>query len=197
MAHVMNRSSCPPHETFHRPLDSLTGLSNRRQFFRRGEALFGLTADPCGDLAALMVDLDHFKKINDTHGHAVGDVVLREAASRMAGAVRSDDLIARCGGEEFAVLLPRTNCEVALAIAERLRQGVCSRPIDTPPGTSRSPPAWVSPRSPSRSARWTSCSSVPTRPSTRRRTPGAIAVWSGRRATHGLDSARRRSLSSR
>lgn len=114
--------------------DSLTGLSNRRQFFRRGEVLFGLAADPCGDLAALMVDLDHFKKINDTHGHAVGDVVLREAASRMAGAVRSDDLIARCGGEEFAVLLPRTNCEVALAIAERLRQGVCSRPIDTPAG---------------------------------------------------------------
>ena len=68
-----------------------------------------------------MIDLDHFKAINDAHGHSIGDSVLRESASTFAACVRPTDLVARIGGEEFLVILPETTLEGALAFADRLR----------------------------------------------------------------------------
>ena len=75
-------------------------------------------------LTMIMLDLDHFKTINDTHGHAVGDRVLKEAAQASVGALREIDLVARSGGEEFAILLPQTPLVRGLEVAERLRQAI-------------------------------------------------------------------------
>lgn len=111
--------------------DSLTGLANRRYFEQRSTQI--LTAAP-GDgrgVAVLMIDVDHFKRINDTYGHPVGDEVLKAVATRCRDALRDHDLIARFGGEEFVVLLttsPDDDGEVGM-IAERLRQAIASAPI--------------------------------------------------------------------
>ncbi|MBT6511352.1 MAG: GGDEF domain-containing protein, partial [Rhodospirillaceae bacterium] len=74
---------------------------------------------------------DHFKKVNDTHGHAVGDEVLVELADRMKKLTRSSDLPARIGGEEFVVVMPETAPEIANTVAERLRDGVANQPFET------------------------------------------------------------------
>ncbi len=103
--------------------DALTGLPNRRYF----DEYLGLLArrrraeDRVG---VLMIDIDRFKKLNDTHGHAVGDHVLREVAQAIAAAVRDDDVPARYGGEEFAVLLRNPSREIAAEVGERVRQAV-------------------------------------------------------------------------
>ncbi len=102
--------------------DALTGLFNRRGFFDRAAAL--LQAQRGALPSLLLLDADHFKRVNDTHGHAVGDAVLLQLSSRMAAALRDDDVLARIGGEEFAVLLPSTPIEHALHLAERLREAV-------------------------------------------------------------------------
>ncbi|MEO5964011.1 MAG: GGDEF domain-containing protein [Candidatus Limnocylindrales bacterium] len=105
--------------------DALTGLPNRRYF----DEYLGLLAkrrraeDRVG---ALMIDIDRFKKLNDTFGHAVGDHVLREVAQAIAGAVREDDVPARFGGEEFAVLLKNPGPEIAIEVGERVRRAVNS-----------------------------------------------------------------------
>jgi len=105
--------------------DSLTGLFNRRVFLERLEQetarLARLDASP---IALLMLDLDHFKRINDTYGHAAGDNVLRHFAELIRSTVRTIDLPARLGGEEFAILLPGADRTDALAMAERLRKQV-------------------------------------------------------------------------
>ncbi|MFF5075555.1 GGDEF domain-containing protein [Actinoplanes sp. NPDC000266] len=112
--------------------DSLTGLHNRRHFT---EKLAGLQAGGALHPAGLfVVDLDHFKTINDTYGHLHGDVVLREAAARLSAALRPADLVARWGGEEFVVLLPQTTEAEAAAIAERVRQQIADRPVLLPTG---------------------------------------------------------------
>ena len=105
--------------------DALTGLYTRRVF---DEALAELSAPPRGGpLALLMIDLDHFKRINDTHGHQVGDEVLREVAGAVDAAVRSgSDIAARYGGEEIAVLTPGLDLAGAVALAERVRDRVAS-----------------------------------------------------------------------
>lgn len=102
--------------------DMLTGLYNRRGFFERAEPVLRETrgALPC----LLLIDADHFKRVNDTHGHAVGDAVLLQLASRMSAALREGDVIGRIGGEEFAVFLPGTNPKTATALAERIREMV-------------------------------------------------------------------------
>jgi two-component system cell cycle response regulator len=109
--------------------DGLTGLFNRSFFLSE----VGLLADRGAlrglGLAILMVDLDHFKKVNDTFGHATGDVVLREVAGVLRQVTRSDDLVARYGGEEFIVALPVLGIEQALERAERVRESVASRRI--------------------------------------------------------------------
>ena len=105
--------------------DSLTGVANRRHFDRMLDAAIGGQARRYEDaLSLIMIDLDHFKRVNDTHGHAVGDLVLRDFAQLMQTCLRPTDLLARWGGEEFAVAAPRTDLESALRLAERLRAAV-------------------------------------------------------------------------
>ncbi len=99
--------------------DPLTGLSNRRSFdARAAEAL------RAGPAALLALDLDRFKAINDGHGHAAGDAVLKGAASVLSARMRQGDILARIGGEEFAALLPATDLGGALDLAERLRGAI-------------------------------------------------------------------------
>ncbi|WAC26307.1 GGDEF domain-containing protein [Ancylobacter sp. SL191] len=105
--------------------DALTGVLNRRSFFQQGRLL-----DRIGEpLAALLLDVDHFKQVNDRHGHAFGDEVLIEISARVRAALRPHDVLARIGGEEFAVLLPGVDRDRAVSVAERLRQVVESTPI--------------------------------------------------------------------
>jgi diguanylate cyclase (GGDEF)-like protein len=111
--------------------DSLTGLPNRRRLFAVGEEEQRRARRFGHPMAALMLDLDRFKLVNDRHGHGAGDDVLREVGRRILATVRETDLPARYGGEEFAVLLPETNLETAREAAERIRLAVAEAPIDT------------------------------------------------------------------
>jgi two-component system cell cycle response regulator len=112
--------------------DTLTGLHNRRYMTAQAAALVkraSLDGDP---VSALLVDIDHFKRINDTFGHDVGDEVLREFSVRLATNVRAVDLACRYGGEEFVVIMPNTQLTDALRIAERLRLHVAGTPFKAP-----------------------------------------------------------------
>jgi diguanylate cyclase (GGDEF)-like protein len=111
--------------------DGLTGLYNRRA----GENLLAnLVSSPERSDALVLFDIDHFKRINDTHGHQAGDEVLRQVARRCEGLLRGDDVFARWGGEEFLVLVRGTREDGGINAAEHLRLAVCSEPID-PAGT--------------------------------------------------------------
>jgi diguanylate cyclase (GGDEF)-like protein len=102
--------------------DFLTGLPNRREFMGRlVEEESRLQRDSGACAAVLLLDIDHFKRINDEHGHAAGDAVLRQLADVMRDCQRKIDMLGRIGGEEFAILLPRTDLEAAAVFAERLR----------------------------------------------------------------------------
>jgi len=101
--------------------DFLTGALSRRAFFPLAECAHAQARAGGGGLGLLLLDVDHFKRINDTHGHAVGDQVLRELVQQTQGVIRQVDASARLGGEEFAVLLPGVGPAAALAVAERLR----------------------------------------------------------------------------
>lgn len=110
-------------------IDALTGLFNRAALdrdFRREAAKAQRSGRP---LTVAMVDADHFKKVNDTHGHDFGDVVLNVLASRFVDSLRPGDLVYRYGGEEFLVLLPDTDVAGAQVVLERLRLRACSAPI--------------------------------------------------------------------
>ncbi len=114
--------------------DSLTGLWNRGailDFLRREMSRSQRTGDALG---VMMADIDHFKKINDAHGHLVGDVVLQEVTRRLAVHVRPYDSVGRYGGEEFLIVLPGCNASNLVAGAERLRRCVADQPIDTSMG---------------------------------------------------------------
>jgi diguanylate cyclase (GGDEF)-like protein len=102
-------------------IDPLTGVGNRRAFFERGEKLLHRSAFDSRPTVLLLLDLDRFKRINDTFGHHVGDQVLVKFCAVATAALRPDDLFARLGGEEFATLLPHTSLDEGLAIAERIR----------------------------------------------------------------------------
>ncbi|NNM73161.1 sensor domain-containing diguanylate cyclase [Enterovirga aerilata] len=106
--------------------DQLTGVSNRARFFELGEAEFTRWKRFRQPLSAMMVDVDHFKRVNDGHGHAAGDEVLKQVAASLQGGLRSIDAIGRLGGEEFAILLPSVDLQGAAMIAERLRQTVAA-----------------------------------------------------------------------
>lgn len=114
--------------------DALTGLANRRRLRAAGEAEHRRARRFGHPLAALMLDLDHFKKVNDRYGHGAGDDVLREVARRIQATVREIDVPARYGGEEFAVLLPETDLATARDVAERIRLTVMDAPIHTRQG---------------------------------------------------------------
>jgi diguanylate cyclase (GGDEF)-like protein/PAS domain S-box-containing protein len=111
--------------------DELTRVHNRRHFFTLGESELKRARRYGHPLAAIMLDVDHFKKVNDTYGHAIGDEVLCAVATRCHVTVRDVDVLGRYGGEEFAVLLPQAELTAAHRAAERLRQCVAETPIDT------------------------------------------------------------------
>jgi diguanylate cyclase (GGDEF)-like protein len=101
--------------------DSLTGALSRHALFQQGQREMERARRNNKPLAALMLDLDHFKHINDSHGHLVGDRVLKDFADRVQGTLRRVDVMGRFGGEEFLVLLPEADTNQALAVAERIR----------------------------------------------------------------------------
>jgi two-component system cell cycle response regulator len=109
--------------------DQLTGLHNRRYMTGQLDSLTKRAAMGGEPVAALLIDIDHFKKINDTFGHDVGDEVLREFALRLASNVRAIDLPCRYGGEEFTVIMPETQLADAMRIAERIRMHVAGSPF--------------------------------------------------------------------
>ena len=114
--------------------DVLTGWHNRRYLtVRIGEELARARRDR-KSLVCLMLDVDHFKLVNDTWGHAAGDVVLQELAQRIESQVRASDVAARYGGEEFVVLLPGTDVGSASKLAERIRMEIAASPIGLPDG---------------------------------------------------------------
>lgn len=100
--------------------DELTGLASRRHFLERARQLI----NGRNDGAIVMIDADHFKRINDTFGHSSGDSALRQIATTIADCVRSEDIVGRIGGEEFAVCLPDAKADLALSIAERIRKTI-------------------------------------------------------------------------
>jgi len=109
--------------------DPLTGIPNRRAFFEHIEhERARLTRYP-GEAAVLMIDIDHFKQINDTHGHAAGDAVLCHTVRQVRKLLRESDMLARLGGEEFAILIPQANREGALGLAERVRKVLEDTPL--------------------------------------------------------------------
>jgi diguanylate cyclase (GGDEF)-like protein len=110
--------------------DPLTGLPNRRFFFEHASLIFEEVKRYEKPLSLLIMDIDHFKKINDTYGHDVGDVVLKTFANVLKGIVRQSDICARLGGEEFVVLLPNTNLEGARVLAERIRTAVAKNTVE-------------------------------------------------------------------
>ncbi len=101
-------------------LDPLTGLNNRRGLERSITEVGGI---PAG-CALLLADIDNFKTINDTHGHLLGDKVLRAVAQVVRFCIKGQDIAARMGGEEFAILLPETSVQGAAALAEKIRQAI-------------------------------------------------------------------------
>ena len=109
--------------------DPLTGLQNRRSLFELGRVEFARSKRMRRPFCCMMLDLDHFKRINDEHGHLIGDQVLQEFASRCKSSVREADLVGRYGGEELIILLPETDRPTSMQVAERLRATIAAKPI--------------------------------------------------------------------
>jgi diguanylate cyclase (GGDEF)-like protein len=106
--------------------DPLTGLHNRRHFSEAARAEFSRSVRFDLSLSVLMLDLDHFKLVNDTHAHAAGDDVLTQVAAACRGQLRAMDIHARYGGEEFCFVLPETDLEGAVLVAMRLREAIAA-----------------------------------------------------------------------
>jgi diguanylate cyclase (GGDEF)-like protein len=104
-------------------------VANRRYFYIQAEQIFKRTRQPLDALAVLMLDIDHFKQVNDSFGHIAGDAILRQVAGRLSKSMRPTDVLARYGGEEFIILLPRTAIREAEQIAQRIWQAVSEMPF--------------------------------------------------------------------
>jgi diguanylate cyclase (GGDEF)-like protein len=105
--------------------DPLTGVSNRRSFMNYAEHHFDFVSDGSAEMSIVMVDIDHFKRVNDEHGHAIGDEVIQGVAQELLA--NSDrDSVCRYGGEEFCLLLRDTSAEQARAVAERMRRAIAA-----------------------------------------------------------------------
>ena len=115
-------------------VDALTGLHNRRYFDMHLSSLLDQAAQESKPLSLLVLDIDFFKKINDTYGHDAGDEILRALAGRIRRAVRSVDLVCRLGGEEFVIVMPETSIDVAGRVAERVRRAVEAEPFNVKEG---------------------------------------------------------------
>lgn len=109
--------------------DPLTGTFNRRCFLEKAEVEFAQMRQISGTVALLLLDIDHFKSVNDTYGHAAGDEVLCVIARQLSSELRANDMIARHGGEEFVLLFPETSMDEGLVVAERLRRTVADEPV--------------------------------------------------------------------
>ena len=114
--------------------DALTGLLNRRAFFERLGAELRRSARYERPLTLLMLDLDHFKRVNDEHGHPAGDRVLTQSAAVVGASLRASDIVARYGGEEFVVMLPETTRAEAEVVAEKLRAAMAGQLFAVGPG---------------------------------------------------------------
>ena len=115
--------------------DSLTGLWNRTATIQILDREMARASRGEASIAVIMADLDHFKNVNDTHGHLAGDSVLREAARRMSSMLRKYDSIGRYGGEEFLIVLPGCHFTCSLTVAERLREAVSGQPYSIGEGS--------------------------------------------------------------
>ena len=104
--------------------DPLTGSYNRRYFYEMAHAYFNQMLRSARPLSILMIDLDHFKNVNDTYGHLKGDLVLQKVAFVCRNMVRDNDIFTRYGGEEFVLAMPETSIKNALVVAERLRKAI-------------------------------------------------------------------------
>ena len=111
-------------------LDALTGLNNRGQFEVRLKQEVATAMRQNSELCAIMLDVDYFKKVNDTYGHAAGDAALKAVSRVIKKEIREYDIPARWGGEEFAIILPHTNIDEATLVAERLREKIEQKAID-------------------------------------------------------------------
>ncbi|WP_198314481.1 GGDEF domain-containing protein [Chitinibacter sp. GC72] len=109
--------------------DELTQVPNRREWQQRSSEAIVRSRRYKDPLSIIMLDIDHFKRINDEHGHLVGDVILKRLSQRCSKNLREIDTFARWGGEEFVILLPETDEAHALIVAEKLRHAVCAEPI--------------------------------------------------------------------
>lgn len=110
--------------------DPLTGLRNRRFLVTEGPRLLHIALRSGSKFSCLMIDIDHFKNVNDQHGHLMGDRFLQHITERISQSIRGSDLLARAGGEEFVVLAPNSGNEEARLLAERIRQAVAQNPYE-------------------------------------------------------------------
>jgi diguanylate cyclase (GGDEF)-like protein len=117
-------------------LDPLTGINNRRAFYDIAGSIWAIAQRHSHHLSVVLMDIDHFKRINDVHGHACGDDFLVETGKVLKRTVREQDVVARWGGEEFILLLPETDQREAAALAERLRMAIAEMRI---PGAKNAP----------------------------------------------------------
>lgn len=117
--------------------DQLTGICNRRHLLAEGYRIINVAIRGGKPCSCLMIDIDHFKEVNDNHGHPVGDRYLIHIAGCICAATRDSDLTARYGGEEFVVLAPNANLEEARILAERIRMTVAQSPLQVPTGVLR------------------------------------------------------------
>jgi diguanylate cyclase (GGDEF)-like protein len=115
--------------------DSLTRIYNRRGFFLQAKSEIKNARSQDCTLCALIIDIDHFKKVNDSYGHASGDAVIRAIVTETRKTLRSTDLIGRYGGEEFVILLPDSDLDTAVAVAERIRRNIAALQVSTKTGT--------------------------------------------------------------
>jgi two-component system cell cycle response regulator len=123
-------------------LDPLTGLHNRRYMASHLATLFEDASERGKPLSVLLIDIDHFKAVNDSYGHDAGDAVLREFATRIRRNTRGIDLACRLGGEEFVVVMPDCDLAKAYQVGERLRQCIAASPFVRSEGRSA---CWKSP----------------------------------------------------
>lgn len=130
IATTINRANVYAEILKHATLDALTGFYNRRQLEERIKQEVSNAKRQNAPLCGIMTDIDFFKSVNDTYGHAVGDLVLKTIAKVIRGQLREYDIAGRYGGEEFSILLPFTKIEEATMVAERLRKTIESRVID-------------------------------------------------------------------
>jgi diguanylate cyclase (GGDEF)-like protein len=114
--------------------DGLTGVANRRYFLQRLEEEIERGKRYHSPLVLSLIDVDHFKLVNDRHGHQAGDEVLKALCEFTVGMLRANDLVGRLGGEEFAILMPESDQEVGAVVSERIRAEIAAHPIDTVAG---------------------------------------------------------------